>query len=615
LIGISTKKTVNDLAQIPYATRDSQFTVWADSSELLDIRRHMGRDLIFAREHTAEQFSNFGRVGGRWGDKYFTKSYYTQHFSELLGDEDGFSRFERAGHIFPGGQLKNFLVALLTVIPVGRQDKLRVLLAGSKAGEGSGVWIPLFAKLLLRKSNYVQLYCYDSAEHNRFQLYESEGRKLEIYSINEFVDNMDNFDVVIDDRYISGHGIPEVALKNKYWSRKIHTEQKEVNLFSMCFHVSEARAFESPRVLTRPVWSTCGCPICRVASQMSSNLEEFKECRAFLHMVERKSCEDYPQYHDTALFAKMLKDISFGEAILISTEAEKRDVTALSEMIPLTVVSEQIVRSAVGKGAPDKFPYGREMDICEPLPRQMIDVDYLSIQSEIYYHFENKTVEFYGESPLILGATPIVRKHSGILREADIAFVRVRESVPLALRSREIWAPDGVEILGYRKNGQRHMHYFCWIREKELPYQPLVVTQKQLLFTAGYVPKTAFKTDSEQELDRMYDLLPKKTDIGLPIKIADGFREKRIAPMTKTLQNTLSGMSSVFLTEVEKYISKEASMPISFERLNSLLINKYSDRMSEVQIHLAMLVTSGLLVRMGDGKLRAVFTHRTCNAH
>jgi hypothetical protein len=175
LIGLKTKRTINDLAKIPYETRDSQYTVWADTSELLDIKKHMGRDLVFARDKTAEPFCNFSRVGGRWGDKNYTKSYYAQHFSEMYGDEDGFARFERAGHIFPGGQLKNFLVAVLTVLPVERSDKLRVLLAGSKAGEGSGVWIPFFGKLLLRLANHVQLYCYDSAEQNRFQLYESEG--------------------------------------------------------------------------------------------------------------------------------------------------------------------------------------------------------------------------------------------------------------------------------------------------------------------------------------------------------------------------------------------------------------------------------------------------------
>jgi hypothetical protein len=613
LIGLKSKRTINDLAKIPYETRDSQYTVWADTSELLDIKKHMGRDLVFARDKTAEPFCNFGRVGGRWGDKHFTKSYYAQHFSEMYGDEDGFARFERAGHIFPGGQLKNFLVAILTVLPIERSDKLRVLLAGSKAGEGSGIWIPLFGKLLLRLANHVQLYCYDSAEQNRFQLYESEGQRLEIISVAQFVQDTSDYDVVVDDRYVSGHGIPLADLKNKFWSRKVHGDEKCSHLFSMCFHVSEARAFESPRKLERPVWSTCGCSICRVASSFSKTYEEFRECRAYFHMIERKSCEDYPQYHDTALFAKMLKDIAFGEAVLISSEAEKRTIQNISTIVPVVLVSEITARSAVGRTSPDMLPLERFNEIVELLPRPVIDIDYLSIQAEVYYHFENKTVEFYGESPLILGATPIVRKHHGVLREADIAFVRTRESVPLALRSREIWTPEGIDILGYKKTGQKHMHYFCWKRDKDLLYQPVVTVPTKISYTSGYVPKTLFKTDADQDLDQLFDLLPKKCNLLLPLKVDPGFQEKRIAPMTSSLHNTLSGTSSVFHLEVENFISKTASSPISFDRLNSLLHYKYSDRMQDVQVHLAMLVTSGLLVRQSDGKLQAVFTHRTCN--
>jgi hypothetical protein len=124
-------------------------SIWADRSPELKKFRMNGRDLVISTVNTPECFQNFGRVGGRFMGKVYPPSYYITHFSRMRGREDGFDRFHRASNIFCSGQLKNFCVAILTVLNMSPSDKCNILLAGSKAAEGSGVWIPFFWKIAL----------------------------------------------------------------------------------------------------------------------------------------------------------------------------------------------------------------------------------------------------------------------------------------------------------------------------------------------------------------------------------------------------------------------------------------------------------------------------------
>jgi len=368
----------------------------------------------------------------------------------------------------------------------------------------------------------------------------------------------------------------------------------------MCFHVSEARQFDGPRILLDCRWSTCNCPVCRVADAISSSMEQFKEARAFMHMIERMSCEDYPQYHDTFLFAKLSKDIAVGKMVSINTEAEKRVLVSVSEVHQLSVVQPGFVRSAKGKRKPDHFPQKQKdvREIVTQLPHHHVDVDYITVRTELYPYFSGKCVEFYGESPLILGKTPIVRSYA-TTGGADIAFVRNAASIPLALKSSEIWCPPNLTILGYVKTGKKHLHYVQW--KKQNPQIPVSVPSDIITpYGIGLRAKTKLRTDNVDNLLFRYtayfdEATAIRPELPHDVSLLYTPFKKGLLPITPQFKAVVTGTSGELEKEVEDFVYKHVKDGMERKAFDIKLSNVFNHKLKQAKKHVAYLKGAGFL--------------------
>jgi len=313
----------------------------------------------------------------------------------------------------------------------------------------------------------IEIFAYDPAENLQSVNYDN-GCKIRIHHCPQFyTGDGKEFDAIIDDRFIGGHGIDQVKWKSKVWSKKRHTTGDAQHLWSMCFHVSEGREFESERNLARSRFTSCFCPTCRVADVFCEDVAGFRLIRALLHMVELQSCEKYTQYQDLALFSTQFHTIASGLVLDVITPAESRVAQAVSTVLHCAVVEAGKVRLDVGSKRPyDKNHKPRHVQ----LPHVPIDPDFITCTEKTYPHFTHKRVDFFGVSPLVLGSTPICRRMNRQQGGSEIAFVYNQSSIHLALKALEIWAPPDLKIPGFTQSLDQHFMFYKYQRNKVLPF-------------------------------------------------------------------------------------------------------------------------------------------------
>jgi len=320
-----------------------------------------------------------------------------------------------------------------------------------------------------------------------------------------------------------------------------------------------------------------------------------------LHIIERQSCEDYSQYHDLALFSKILKDVSFGKVVSLVSEAELRVSRAVSMVIDVKVVEPRVIRSDHGRTADTKTSLRNKVS----LPYGMIEPDFVTLGVKVFPHFVNTTVEFFGESPMILGSTPILRTVNS-LQEADHAFVRDYKSIPLALKSRNIWVPHDVQVIGYSKTKYVHYNYVCWQRGDKLYYDPVLRVVEQPLVQSGYRAKTRIKTNFDSELRGRFKE-KNKNNVGLSVPVGVDGAYHFVGPspfinkledtptLTQKLNNVLTGRSSVFEKEVECFVKKHLCVAVKPEDFDSWLKNKFNVKYNSAMEHVLYLRENGLI--------------------
>jgi hypothetical protein len=486
---------VNDIMKIPLCTSEGVFYQWVDGN---DVKRYRygGSDIVLPVSDVPDHYQNFSRVGAKSETRRYTEYYYSGLMPDLSGD--GMKKLIKKSNHFCGGQMKNFLVALLTISAFKRSDQMKVALIGSKCGEGSGSWIPLFARILMRYAPLVILDCYDSAESNVTYNYVRGTSEL---TINRFASyyqgDGSEYDCVVDDAFLPAIGLMEKEWNSPIWSRKIHDVTLYPNVFSMCFHPLEGRQFESGRSLNIRRWNTCGCSVCGVFELVSFSLDEFKEARAFGHMIERMSCEDFGEYHDMSLMNVVYHDLLVGKSFEPTQPAEERVLTLISEMAPLSVSSKGLYRSSGAQGSVK----GRDTFNLPLVPSYDLD-------NSVFPQFSGKTVVFYGESPKILGSTPLARVFKGPkgAKNAEIAFATNEENVSLAFGIPTLYVRPHVDVKGYVTDGSSFRGYLRYER-KTVP-----VERVPEVFV-NYKEHSSYECNTSDEINEFFDLLPKAKSV------------------------------------------------------------------------------------------------------
>lgn len=314
--------------------------------------------------------------------------------TELPGKGKFTEKLGQLHEYFMEGQLKNFMVAILALRMLPETlTRPKVLYVGSRAGEGSGRWLEVFALVALHLYPESIFVLMDPAEKNQEQIFMKEGRIVTYFRMGQRVttDGSD-YDMVIDDIYEPSKGTSRMKWKSKYWCVKVHEEGQYDNLINSCFHKTEGRAFSHPIKGSVVRFTSCECAPCQIVDSFAKTEEEFIYLRGQVHTIAKgKHCPDYPQYHDASLMANYRKKISIGQTVELESNAEVRVSKALSEIYPVQMVGEDLMK------VNEDFSHGKAM-LKVVMPYEKINPE-VYLTKEIYPQFQGKKIRFFSVSP------------------------------------------------------------------------------------------------------------------------------------------------------------------------------------------------------------------------
>jgi len=398
---------------------------------------------------------------------YYTEAELEEYFS-ILGEGRWFERASRLMEHFVTGQLKNLIVALLTTS--SSHKKIKVALIGSKAAEGSGIWVPHFARILCFTHKEVEIHCYDIHEKESDTSGEIAGSRVRIIRHSKlYPEDQDGreFDCVVDDSYLPSatERVPLRNWKSRWWSKKKHYGKSIIeNVWSSCFHPVEARQFSKAIDVPEARYTTCGCSICRVADFISSDKSEYESIRTIFSMYGGPSCNYLTVSHDSQLYDSFYSKLSQGGIVTMETVAEKRVVEAISSIIPVSRISKTEVKSNTQLDC--------DME-CAPLHINNMSFIY---DRTVYPHFQSKCVQFLGVNPMVLGGTDI-NKSNTTQQRTEIAFISDPAMFSSVLNVLEVWSEkDPSFVYGREHNGKVHMGYKCYVK-KRLPVYKKEISQ------------------------------------------------------------------------------------------------------------------------------------------
>lgn len=320
-------------------------------------------------------------------------------------------------------------------------------------------------------------------------------------------------------------------------------------------------------------------------------------------------CEDYPQYHDLGLWSQQLRSVTGGELTLINTEAEQRVARALSQCVPITVVEPRVMRSGETRAVHTKKIVSAPEIL---LPLEEIDPDYVTIQSKIYPYFEGRKVEFFGESPMIMGKTAIVKYTGG--GPSDAAFVNNKASISLALRSRQIWVPRGLIVPGYQRTNRTHFHYCCW--EKISGMTQMVFAEPRVIQLSPVIPEGGriLVPSAKHYSTRFDELFGNELKPVVPKFVsADCMRFQKtsglesVPPIDRIIEKFTSGKSTGLALEVEKLVTQYLQVEVPKEKWRDIMRATFPKNITLAEDHFHLLVHHGFVKELSTGHFISIY--------
>lgn len=333
----------------------------------------------------------------------------------VLGAYDTPTRLLYAYLTIPNGQVKNFFNAVSICSQVPRGPSIRVIVVGSKAMEGGGIWHKYLAIWLASRFGHVVIDFFDPAEVEDEWSYEIEGSLISCQWYAQKVDlslyKNGDYDVLVDDvwTYEEGPGL-HARTVIKYTSFKTMQEDQVPFL-----HGRETRKFSHG---SKEQFAVCECMVCQVAGRSASSYEDYLFLRAMAARLGHvPSCLGVS-------FCPELNSIDDLRRSLL-TKAYT-DVKSLRAMRILTSISEEMGLNSVG----DRV-YRTSSPQFQVFSRKRREIK--EVEKEVYPWLEGKRVMFCGVSPEILGATKFKAAYASASAgsiDCDVTFVN----------SVEVWA-------------------------------------------------------------------------------------------------------------------------------------------------------------------------------
>jgi hypothetical protein len=346
----------------------------------------------------------------------------------------------------PNSQVKNFLVACRTYL--GGLGTARVVIRGSSAGQGSGVWIALYSTLLLRRDNKVIVDCYDPSELPGTDTFVFGERTVIVNHIRGLYEGDGaDADVVIDDAWTLGSGIELVQWKSKYWSQKGGGQE-------VFLHTSETRSFSAGPSSFR---SLCACMTCRVVSQCVQDHGSYVFLRTILASLGLPTdCTKHPVLlRDLIVRHDVRQKLLTSPEVSLFRPAEFRAIISLRDEKSIKAVSSHTYALTKGESVQVKHR-GPKKIVASTLPT--------------YAFLVGKRIAFSGCAPSVVGQTKIIEvpyAAAGPSRVPDITFFGAEESVEKNLFSQTIYVPGHFQRSSWVSTGNA-----CGIY-KEYQFRPL----------------------------------------------------------------------------------------------------------------------------------------------
>lgn len=410
-------------------------------------------------------------------------------WSKVGGVESCFSKYQRLGHIFVNGQVKNYLSALLSICVYPQAEKIAIL--GSRAGEGSGHWIEMFADAMLTRGRDIVINCYDPLETGSQKKFSYNDQNV---TINRYARKYESsgkeFDLILDDIYTSGGTesiIPSWA--SKHWVRKCIRSESKLQ-WSMFFHPTEGREVSSSFVLRTNQVTSCQCAMCRLCATVSYDIKSssvdvhaFWKFRAYASALGAHVCDKSSFMADMLVISSTVVTISTGQLCVPHTRAEQRAVDTVTRYLETVKVGTAYRSNRNNADMSVKQGYKKAFKKSLVLP--LVTDSGISAHTDNFPYFSGKSVFFAGVSPTVLGITPIKpRTGSTYSTGGDIIIASGLSALSLVNGpGPEIWMPSGTVLPGYTesvsfkfKNFSRYdcdVHPLRPIPEVDPPLRPL----------------------------------------------------------------------------------------------------------------------------------------------
>jgi len=351
----------------------------------------------------------------------------------------------------PNSQVKNFLNACRGTFG-NFTEEMSILVIGSKAREGTGLWTKLFALYVLGHVKKVEIDFIDPAERPQYWEYELDGRKVTCsWLVGLATPEMaQDYDVVIDDSWVGG--VSSIGYDFKKGSIKGRGE--------LFLHPKEHREFKSE---VSSYKSPCPCLLCGEIAKCVSSYEEYQSLRLFCTRLGHMApCSSAFFSTELNIVSRFIKTLLTTGTVELTTNAMLRGLLSVMEEIP-TDIEKGVVR--LGEGNP-KF---------SDITRFKIKV--LGQQKSSAPHLDGKKVIFVGVSPTVVTGVDLKKVGDAAMhteKGVDAIFVQNRRlwsqvtSTPYCPRS--IYVPDDGKSFffpGWNKAKHRVGEFQEYVREIE----------------------------------------------------------------------------------------------------------------------------------------------------
>jgi len=374
----------------------------------------------------------------------------------------------------PNGQLKNFFVAVQTVLSFPKKRILSIAIAGSMAAAPSGMWHSFFCHWLLHSGRTGVVHYYDSSQVEEMLDYSFEGETLQSQGFQRWLapEETASYDIVIDDTYAFGDA-GSFKILSECFSQKDHSEG--VLPF---FHYQEGRKFSHHIFFLEP--NGCKCPRCTIEFNMEAPIQWV---RAITSTLSFHRC--YPVEDGKAL-SEVFKAVNSHFHIRPATSAQTRALLSLSKTIEMASVEGGIILAS----GPLQFTHS------EGFKGTSLEQDY----------FSDKSILYLGITAKALSITS-----SSVKKRYDVAFLTDIKSLHMAMVARVIFSLD--PLPGFKTTGMSYLGFTAYERMLRVPVKKKeYVIHSRRNFIALIVNGKTVKEFPSPLMVRDFEL-----EVGLPV--------------------------------------------------------------------------------------------------